>query len=110
MKNEHDLAYDRQCREDIAKEIATYLSVQYDHILKYLKEHEADKAKKLETIDQSFKFKLLKNKKFTELSEAQLSEFLKIAGEYSKYFRSIKLKIAEKQFADRICRPLERDQ
>ncbi|OBX64329.1 hypothetical protein A9299_10000 [Moraxella osloensis] len=102
MKTEQDLAYDRQCREDIAKETAMYLSVQYDHILKYLQEYDTEKAKKLEAIDHSIKFKTLKNKKFNELSDTQLTEFLKVAGEYSKYFRKIKLKIAEKQFANRL--------
>ena len=36
MKNEHDLAYDRQSREDIAKDTARYLSVEYDSVLRYL--------------------------------------------------------------------------
>lgn len=102
MKNDHDLAYDRQCREDIAKETATYLSVQYDHVLKYLKEHDQEKAEKLEAINQSVNFAELKNKNFDELSEDKLTEFLQIAGKYSKYFREIKLKIAEIQFANRL--------
>lgn len=62
MKNEYDLTYDRQCREDDAKGIARHLSVQYDKILAYLEQHDTTGADKLKENNETMNFKELKKK------------------------------------------------
>lgn len=47
MKNEHDLAYDRLCREDLAKDTARFLNVEYDSILRYLEANDPAQAEAL---------------------------------------------------------------
>lgn len=50
MKNEHDLAYDRLCREDIAKDTARFLSVEYDSVLRYLEANDPAEANRLQIV------------------------------------------------------------
>lgn len=101
MKNEHDLAYDRISREDIAKETATYLSVQYDSVLRYLEASDTAGAERLKANNEALNFKELKNKNFRSFTDDELTNFLKTAGTHSRHFHEIGYKIAEKQFANR---------
>lgn len=98
MKNEHDLAYDRLCREDIAKDISRYLSVGYDKVLNYLEQHDAAEATKLKANNKTMNFRELKNKDFRSFTDDELTNFLKTVGQYSKDFQSVKLKIAEEKY------------
>lgn len=95
MKNEHDLAYDRQCREDIAKETATYLSIQYDSVLQYLEANDPAQAEALKTDNKTLNFKELKKKNYRNFTDDQLTEFLNTAEKYSKDFRAVKMAIFE---------------
>lgn len=97
MKNEHDLAYDRLCREDIAKDIARYLSVEYDGVLNYLEQQDTAEATKLKANNEMVNFKELKNKDFRSYTDDELTSFLKTVGQYSKDFQAIKLKITEEK-------------
>ena len=101
MKNEHDLAYDRQSREDIAKDTARYLSVEYDSVLRYLEANDPAEADKLKANNKTLNFKELKNTDFRSFTDDQLTKFLKNFGQYSRYFHEIGYEIAKKQFADR---------
>lgn len=101
MKNEHDLAYDRISREDIAKETATYLSVQYDSVLRYLEASDTAGAERLKANNEALNFKELKNTDFASFTDDQLTDFLKEAGKHSRHFQEIKLKIAEEMIANR---------
>ena len=101
MKNEHDLAYDRQCREDLAKDTARYLSVEYDSVLRYLEASHPAEAERLKADNETINFKELKNKNFRSFTDDQLTEFLKEAGKHSRHFQEVKLKIAEEMIADR---------
>ena len=101
MKNDHDLAYDRQCREDIAKETARFLSIEYDKVIEYLERHDPAEADKLKADNETLNFKELKSKDFRSFTNDQLTEFLKNFGQHSRRFNEIKYKIAEQQFADR---------
>jgi hypothetical protein len=102
MKNEHDLAYDRISREDIAKETATYLSVQYDSVLRYLEASDTAGAERLKANNEALNFKELKNIDFASFTDDQLTKFLKTAGQYSRDFHEIGYEIAKEQFADRL--------
>ena len=93
MKNEHDLAYDRISREDIAKETATYLSVQYDSVLRYLEANDTAGAERLKANNEALNFKELKNTDFASFTDDQLTKFLKTAGQYSHDFQAVKLAI-----------------
>lgn len=101
MKNEYDLAYDRLCREDLAKDTARYLSIEYDSVLRYLEASDTAGAERLKANNEALNFKELKNTDFASFTDDQLTEFLKIFGQYSRYFNEIKYKITEQQFADR---------
>ena len=90
MKNEHDLAYDRISREDIAKETATYLSVQYDSVLRYLEANDPAGAERVKADNETLNFKELKNTDFRSFTDDQLTKFLKNFGQYSKDFREVK--------------------
>lgn len=102
MKNDHDLAYDRLCREDLAKDTARYLSIEYDSVLRYLKATDPAEADKLKADNETLNFKELKSKDFRSFTNDQLTEFLKNFGQHSRRFNEIKYKIAEQQFADRL--------
>ena len=93
MKNEHDLAYDRQSREDIAKDTARYLSVEYDSVLRYLEANDPAGAERVKADNETLNFKELKNIDFRSFTDDQLTEFLDTAGQYSKDFREVKLAI-----------------
>lgn len=101
MKNEHDLAYDRQCREDIAKETARFLSIEYDKVIEYLERHDPAEANRLQIANEKMDFKELVNKNFASFTDDQLTDFLKEAGKHSRHFQEIKLKIAEEMIANR---------
>lgn len=101
MKNEHDLAYDRQCRENDAKELARHLSIQYDKVLAYLEQHDTEGANKLKANNEIMNFKDLINKEITSLTDSELTQFLRTVGNYSRQFRETTTKIATEQFADR---------
>ena len=90
MKNEHDLAYDRQSREDIAKDTARYLSVEYDSVLRYLEASDPAGAERVKADNETLNFKELKNIDFRSFTDDQLTEFLDTAGQYSKDFREVK--------------------
>ena len=90
MKNEHDLAYDRQSREDIAKDTARYLSVEYDSVLRYLEANDPAGAERVKADNETLNFKELKNIDFRSFTDDQLTEFLDTAGQYSKDFREVK--------------------
>lgn len=102
MKNDHDLAYDRQCREDLAKDTSRFLSVEYDKVLSYLEQYDTTGATKLKADNATMKFKELKNENFASFTDDELTKFLKTVGNYSKQFRETITKIAEAQFADRL--------
>lgn len=102
MKNEHDLAYDRLCREDVAKDTARYLSVEYDKVLRYLEANDPSESDRLEADNKTLNFKELKNTDFRSFTDDQLNQFLNTAGNHSKNFMAVKTKIAEQQFADRL--------
>lgn len=93
MKNEHDLAYDRLCKEDLAKDAARYLSIEYDSVLRYLEANHPTEAEALKADNETLNFRELKNKDFRIFTDDQLTNFLKTAGQYSKDFREIKLAI-----------------
>lgn len=93
MKNETDLAYDRLCREDIAKDIARFLSVEYDSVLRYLEANDPAEAEALKADNETMSFKELKNKDFASFTDDQLTEFLKAVGQYSRDFQAVKLDI-----------------
>ena len=101
MKNEHDLAYDRQSREDIAKDTARYLSVEYDSVLRYLEANDPAGAERVKADNETLNFKELKNIDFRSFTDDQLTDFLKEAGKHSRHFQEIKLKIAEEMIANR---------
>ena len=101
MKNEHDLAYDRLCREDLAKDTARFLSVEYDSVLRYLEATDPAEADKLKADNETLNFKELKNTDFRSFTDDQLTKFLKIFGQYSRDFGAVKLKIAEEKLAVR---------
>lgn len=101
MKNNHDLAYDRLCREDLAKDTARYLSIEYDSVLQYLKANNPAEADKLKADNETLNFKELKSKDFRSFTNDQLTDFLKEAGKHSRHFQEIKLKIAEEMIANR---------
>ena len=90
MQNEHDLAYDRLCREDLAKDTARFLSVEYDSVLRYLEANDPAEADKLKANNKTLNFKELKNTDFRSFTDDQLTEFLDTAGQYSKDFREVK--------------------
>ena len=90
MKNEHDLAYDRLCREDLAKDTARYLSIEYDSVLRYLEASDTAGAERLKANNEALNFKELKNTDFASFTDDQLTEFLDTAGQYSKDFREVK--------------------
>lgn len=102
MKNEHDLAYDRISREDIAKDTARYLSVEYDKVLAYLEANDLAKADGLKADNETLNFKELKNTDFRSFTDDQLNQFLHTAGKHSRDFMAVKTKIAEQQFAERL--------
>ena len=102
MKNEHDLAYDRQSREDIAKDTARYLSVEYDKVIEHLDRHDPAEAQRIIQADEKMNFKELKNTDFNSFTDDQLTQFLNTAGNHSKNFMAVKTKISEQQFADRL--------
>lgn len=102
MKNEHDLAYDRLCREDLAKDTARYLSVEYDKVLAYLEANDLAEADRLKADNKTLNFKELRNTDFKSFTDDQLTQFLNTAGNHSKDFMAVKTKIAEQQFADRL--------
>lgn len=102
MKNDHDLAYDRLCREDLAKDTARYLSVEYDSVLRYLEASDPAEAEALKADNEALNFKELKNKDFRSFTDDQLTEFLKNFGQYSRHFHEIGYKIAEEKLADRL--------
>lgn len=93
MKNEHDLAYDRLCREDLAKDTARFLSVEYDKIIEYLDRHDPAEANRLQVANETMNFKELKNTDFASFTDDQLTKFLKTAGQYSHDFQAVKLAI-----------------
>ena len=93
MKNEHDLAYDRLCREDLAKDTARYLSVEYDKVIEHLDRHDPAEAQRIMQADEKMNFKELKNTNFASFTDDQLTDFLITAGQYSRDFREIKLAI-----------------
>jgi len=101
MQNEHDLAYNRLCREDLAKDTARYLSVEYDSVLRYLEANDPTEADKLKADNEMLNFKELKNTDFANFTDDQLTDFLKEAGKHSRHFQEIKLKIAEEMIANR---------
>lgn len=101
MKNEHDLAYDRLCREDIAKDTARYLSIEYDSVLLYLEANDPAEAQRLKEADETLNFKELKNKNYRNFTDDELTNFLKTAGKHSRDFGAVKLKIAEEMIANR---------
>ena len=101
MKNEHDLAYDRLCREDLAKDTARYLSIEYESVLRYLEANDPAQAEILKADNQTLNFKELKNKDFRSFTDDQLTNFLKEAGKHSKYFHNIGYEIAKQKLADR---------
>lgn len=102
MKNEHDLAYDRISREDVAKDTARYLSVEYDKVLRYLEANDLAEADRLKADNETLNFKELKNTDFNSFTHDQLTQFLKTAGKHSRDFMAVKTKISEQQFADRL--------
>lgn len=93
MKNEHDLAYDRLCREDLAKDTARYLSIEYDSVLRYLEASDTAGAERLKANNEALNFKELKNTDFASFTDDQLTKFLKTAGQYSHDFQAVKLAI-----------------
>ena len=93
MKNEHDLAYDRLCREDLAKDTARFLSVEYDKVIEHLDRHDPAEAQRIMQADEKMNFKELKNTNFASFTDDQLTDFLITAGQYSRDFREIKLAI-----------------
>lgn len=101
MKNEHDLAYDRLCREDLAKDTARFLNVEYDSILRYLEANDPAQAEALKADNETVNFKELKNIDFRSFTDDQLTEFLKNFGQHSRYFHEIGYEIAKEKFADR---------
>lgn len=101
MQNEHDLAYNRLCREDLAKDTARYLSVEYDSVLRYLEANDTAGAERLKANNEALNFKELKNTDFANFTDDQLTDFLKEAGKHSRHFQEIKLKIAEEMIANR---------
>lgn len=102
MKNEHDLAYDRLCREDIAKDTARFLSIEYDKVIEHLDRHDPAEADKLKADNETLNFKELKNTDFRSFTDDQLTSFLKEAGKHSRHFHEIGYEIAKEQFADRL--------
>lgn len=102
MKHEHDLTYDRLCREDLAKDTARYLSVEYDKVLAYLEANDPAEAQQLKGADETLNFKELKNTDFRSFTDDKLNQFLNTAGKHSRDFMAVKTKIAEQQFADRL--------
>ena len=101
MKNEHDLAYDRQSREDIAKDTARYLSIEYDSVLRYLETNDPAEAEALKADNETLNFKEMKNKNYRNFTDDELTNFLKTAGKHSRHFHEIGYEIAKEQFADR---------
>ena len=93
MKNEHDLAYDRLCREDLAKDTARYLSVEYDKVIEHLDRHDPAEAQRIMQADEKMNFKELKNTDFASFTDDQLTDFLNTAGQYSSDFREVKIAI-----------------
>lgn len=93
MKNEHDLAYDRLCREDLAKDTARYLSVEYDKVIEHLDRHDPAEAQRIMQADEKMNFKELKNTDFASFTDDQLTDFLNTAGQYSRDFREVKIAI-----------------
>ena len=93
MKNEHDLAYDRLCREDLAKDTARFLSVEYDKVIEHLDRHDPAEAQRIMQADEKMNFKELKNTNFASFTDDQLTDFLITAGQYSKDFREVKIAI-----------------
>ena len=89
MKNEHDLVYDRLCREDIAKDTARFLSVEYDSVLRYLEVNDPAEAEALKADNETMSFKELKNKDFASFTDDQLTDFLKEAGKHSRHFKEL---------------------
>ena len=102
MKNEHDLAYDRLCREDIAKDTARYLSIEYDSVLRYLEANDPAQAEALKADNETVNFKELKNIDFRSFTDDELTNFLKVFGQHSRRFHEIGYEIAKEQFADRL--------
>lgn len=101
MKNDHDLAYDRLCREDLAKDTARFLSIEYESVLRYLEASDTAGAERLKANNEALNFKELKNTDFANFTDDQLTDFLKEAGKHSRHFQEIKLKIAEEMIANR---------
>ena len=93
MKNDHDLAYDRLCREDLAKKTARFLSIEYDKVIEHLDRHDPAKAQRIIKADEKINFKELKNTDFATFTDDQLTKFLKTAGQYSRDFQAVKLAI-----------------
>lgn len=93
MKNEHDLAYDRLCREDLAKDTARFLSVEYDKVIEHLDRHDPAEAQRIMQADEKMNFKELKNTDFASFTDDQLTDFLITAGQCSRDFREVKLAI-----------------
>lgn len=89
MQNEHDLAYDRLCREDLAKDTARFLSVEYDSVLRYLEANDPAEADKLKADNEALNFKEMKNKDFRSFTDDQLTDFLKEAGKHSRHFKEL---------------------
>lgn len=101
MKNEYDLAYDRLCREDLAKDTARFLSVEYEKVLAYLEANDPAGAERVKADNETLNFKELKNTDFRSFTDDQLTKFLKNFGQDSRYFHEIGYKIAEGKLADR---------
>ena len=101
MKSDHDLAYDRLCREDLAKDTARFLSIEYESVLRYLEASDTAGAERLKANNEALNFKELKNTDFANFTDDQLTDFLKEAGKHSRHFQEIKLKIAEEMIANR---------
>lgn len=93
VKTEQDLAYDRLCLEDIAKDTARFLSVEYDKVIEHLDRHDPAEAQWIMQVDEKMNFKELKNTNFARFTDEELTSFLKILGQYSRDFREVKLAI-----------------
>lgn len=90
MKTEQDLAYDRLCREDLAKDTARFLSIEYDKVIEHLDRHDPAEAQRIIKADEKINFKEMKNTDFARFTDEELTSFLKIVGQYSKDFREVK--------------------
>ena len=84
------IAYDRLCREDLAKDTARFLSIEYDKVIEHLDRHDPAKAQRIIKADEKINFKELKNTDFANFTDDQPTEFLDTAGQYSKDFREVK--------------------